>query len=179
LRFDTTSNDRAYYSSQSPIFITGLIAGPILVATGIFSLTFALTIDPGDLRNRTLLAAFGAFLIALGCIMTEEMWRARRERLRFIDIDPDGVTLHFTTGKSQSTRWNGPKFKMFLLDYRRSGANRMAAIPCAAGSRYRLYGTPPEVHDRLIAEAHSMGLSIGQRESHGIRVTTLGASKIE
>lgn len=147
--FDVSENDAVYRRALHPVFLTGLLGGPIVVLIGVGA------IYGGVSSHQLFIAGVGGFLIVLGAILGTVMWRGSRERLTRVEID--GAVLAFRMTASSDFLANGQAAgtRFELLDYRNFAGDPRRNVPFVFQAKGKTGGISIAAADAILKWARS------------------------
>lgn len=134
-RFDLRAEAQRLDAAQSRTWMMNYIGVGALLLFGV--LFAVLGSDP----EQWVYVGVGGAMIVFGAYMAVKVFRDRRRRTDWVEVDRGGIHIGLSDGSSREIGWKDPDLRVALLDWRGAkiyGMSGMNTVPCtmSAGGIY-------------------------------------------
>lgn len=169
--FDVAPNDATYRGALRPVFLTGAIGGPVLALIGIGA------IYGGVSTHQLFIAGVGAFVIALGVVLSVMMRRSSRERLQSVEIEGPALALRGGGTGDFLFDARSSRTPFEVIDYRNLAGDPRRGVPFVFQTKGKSGGLSLAAAESILAWARTNGLKVtqtvrGQTVSHRVQRPT-------
>ena len=171
--FDVHANDDRWYATQRQS--TYLIAMIVVVCLGMGILLGV----SGFSSHKWSDVGVGLFLVGLAAWAMVMMVRTIRIRLDSVEIDAQGLALHFRNKSVRRLHWTSHEVRLTMFDYRErtlSDYQGFSRVPCRIGMGYGLVsnGISAKAFDAIVQTARASGVKVTEKHRSGGREVHIG-----